>query len=222
VIGWIVALALAVVALVLVLMPIRIRLRLQGRGEPSGLWALAAALELGPIIASVAAGRGATPMVRIHLLGLAIWKRVLGGRAAPKDDEPTTSPEPAASLTERVDRTLARYRSLRERVEPADLVSFLLRERRRLRIEHLEIDLAYSFVDIALTGKILGAICALSPLLPATVVIVQRPSWESVDRAELSCSGAIRLWPGLALVDSLVFVLRHLRKLPSKAAAETT
>ena len=71
------------------------------------------------------------------------------------------------------------------------------------------IDLDYDFADIALTGKLLGAIYAFSPLLPQNVVIRQHPGWEFKDRASVAGWGSIRIWPGLLVVDAAWFVIRN-------------
>ena len=86
-----------------------------------------------------------------------------------------------------------------------------MHERRRIEIEPTEIELEYGFRDIALTGKTLGAIFALTPLLPAPIVIHQIPHWESSDRAAFAGSGSIRVWPGLLIVDAAWYLIRNVK-----------
>src|SRR5262249_28092175 len=112
----------------------------------------------------------------------------------------------------------------RAKVDPIDFAARLLDERKRLHIERMRLDLGYSFRDIALTGKIMGATYAVSALLPARVVVRQEPRWESVDRWEFTLEGELRLWLGLLVYDALVYVLMTLlRRRPalSKRATET-
>ncbi len=205
---WIVVVALAAVAVVvLVLLPLRIQLRLQGRGDPSGEWALAGALKTGPLLVTGVAARGVPARAEAALFGRTVWS------AKPSEDEPETE-EPESEL-ERAQRGLSsardRYRRVERWLSPEDMLAFALRERRRIELEGVEADLDYSFEDVILTGKLLGAVYALNGALPDHVLIRQTVSWESVDRAEFAATGKIRVWPGLLLVDTVVFVVRHLK-----------
>jgi hypothetical protein len=201
--------------------PIRLRLRFQGRGDPSGTWALAGAAQVGPLIASGVAARGVTPTLRIQAFGRSLYERTLPQLLEKKDKpEEETEPEPLAT---RVDRFVDRLGRVHRRLPAENVLGFLIYERRRIRIESLELDLDYSFADVATTGKLLGAIYAVSALFPPQVVIRQNPSWEFEDRGEIGASGVIVVWPGLVFVDSLGFLVRNARTLlfPRRAPEAT-
>jgi hypothetical protein len=205
------AIALLVVALVavgLVFVPVRLRFTLQARGEPSGFWALAGGAQVGPLAASGVAAKGVPAHLNLHAFGKKLWHKRLAELA-----EPQPEPEDAADTPK--ERALSRaktgYSKLERWLDPGDLLFFLVGERRRIVLEPTLIELEYGFRDIALTGKMLGAIYALSPLLPAPIVVRQVPHWESTDRAALAASGAIRLWPGLLVVDAAWYLIRNVK-----------
>jgi hypothetical protein len=210
---WIVLAVLLFLSLAIgaLFVPIRLRLRLQGRGDPSGTWALAGAAQVGPVIGSGVAARGVTPTLRVHVWSRMVWERTLP-QLLEKKDEPEEAEEPAP-LAERVERWLDRAQRAHRRLPAENVLAFVVAERRRLRIESLEVDLDYSFADVATTGKLLGAIYALSAFLPPQVVVRQNPVWEFEDKAQFAASGVIVVWPGLVFVDSLVFLGRNVRTL---------
>ncbi|HEV8246619.1 MAG TPA: hypothetical protein VGP93_12660, partial [Polyangiaceae bacterium] len=88
-----------------------------------------------------------------------------------------------------------------------DAAAWLLSERGRVRFE-LDLDLSYSFTDVALTGKMLGGLYMLSPLLPRGIRLRQTPSWDSIDRGALQATGRLRVFAGLVLCDLIWYMLR--------------
>lgn len=203
----IVALVLALVLVGLTLLPVRLRFSLQARGEPNGFWALAGGAQVGPVAASGIAAKGVPAHINVHAFGKKLWHKQLAEllQENPGDQAPEEPEEaPPARVSER-------YRKLERWLDPTDLLLFLVHERRRIEIEPTEIELEYGFRDIALTGKTLGAIFALTPLLPAPIVIHQIPHWESSDRAAFAGSGSIRVWPGLLIVDAAWYLIRNVK-----------
>lgn len=210
--GWLIAaLVVLAVALGLVFVPLRIRLNLQGRGEPDGFWALAGGAELGPLAGSGLGARGVEPLVQLHVFGRRVWKRTLRELLArtPKAEE--TGESTKEKVERALDKAKSGYERLERRLDPLDLALFMVRERRRVRVERLVIELEYSFADITTTGKLLGAIYAFGAILPAEVEIYQSPSWEDVDRGAFTGSGTIKVWPGLLLVDAGWYLIRNVR-----------
>jgi hypothetical protein len=218
---WLLALlgALLVAFVLAFFASIRLQLNGQARGDPSGAWAVAGGGQLGPVIASGLAGRGLPGRIEVRIFGKLFWKKALD-----QPDEPS-EPDP-----ERLERTRKRvtggYALLERWFDPLDLLIFLVGEKRRIRFEHLEIELAYSFEDPLVTGKLMGAVHMLNGVLPSQIVVRQDVSWEFVDRARIALDGRIRLWPGLLLVDTAAFVVRRvkLRKRPpaKREAPEST
>jgi hypothetical protein len=217
--AWLIALAIvALVVVVLLLIPIRVRMSLRGRGDPSGAWALAGGVQIGPLALSGVAARGVEPTFAAHALGRKLWSKRLGELLAAEADDQTSSAEAARRFAA---EQRARYEKLERWFDPLDLLVFLVRERRRVRVERLEADVGYSFVDVALTGKTTAALYVLGGALPAPIVIRPDPRWEAEDRADLALSGAIRVYPGLVLVDTALFVVRRV-KLRKRRATEAT
>ena len=211
---WIVCLVVVVALLVaLVFWPIRLHLNLQGRGDPTGAWALAAGAQVGPLAASGLGARGVPASVQAHLFGRQVWQREV--RALLEKDSKAKDDEETPGVTDR-------YRQLERWFEPTEVARFALGEHRRIRIESIEIDVDYSFANVALTGKILGAIYALNGVLPPQIVIRQNASWDAVDKAALALTGTIKIWPGLLIVDTLVFGVKNVklfRRRPKEAGA---
>jgi hypothetical protein len=188
---------LVALTLLALLVPAKLVLSAQGRGDPSGAWALAGAAQLGPFVASGVGARGVTPRVEVRLFGRKLWAEQLGERK--KQERPA---RPGAR---------ERYARLERWLDPESVAWWLLDERRRFRVDQLVLDLRYSFQDVALTGKMMGAVYVLSGLLPPPIELRQEVSWESVDRASLALDGRVKLRPGLILVDSALFVLRNVK-----------
>jgi hypothetical protein len=208
---WLIALVVIVaIAVGFVLVPIRITLSLRGRGDPSGAWAVAGGAQLGPLAVSGVAARGVPASLGAHAFGRKLWQRELAELVRAK---------PEQKKAER--RLIDRYKKLERWFDPLDLALFLLEEKRRVRIEALEIDVIYSFEDVALTGKVLAALYVLSGVLPPPIVIRPLPTWESVDKADLAMSGSIRLRPGLVLVESAWFVVRRVKLKRRRVVAPT-
>jgi hypothetical protein len=212
---WIVFLAALVgIGIFLVLMPVRLRLELQGRGDPDGNWALAGGGQLGPLAVSGVAARGITAVAQMHVFGRRIWQRPVRELVQAKPADRKQEPERAEPL-ERARAELRamgrRYAQLERWLDPLDLLLYAAGEQRRIRIERIDLDLGYSFEDVALTGKVMAAVYVLNGALPPRFVVRQRVSWESQDRAELAFCGRIKLWPGLLLIDTAVYVLRNVK-----------
>ncbi|MBI4699895.1 MAG: hypothetical protein HY744_01805 [Deltaproteobacteria bacterium] len=194
----------------LVCAPLRLRLTLQGRGDPDGHWAVGAGAQLGPLSVSAVAARGARPGVRVPLRRWTLWPSGRSGRPGPRRSRWRWRRSRRKPPQERPGLA-ARYRALARRIDPGALAVFLAGEHRRLRLESLVAELEYSFADIALTGKMCGALYALGGVLPARFAIRHVPGWESIDRARAEISGTIKLWPGLFVLDALVFAVKNVR-----------
>lgn len=214
--AWI-AIAVLLIVVALALLPVRLHLSLQGRGDPSGTWMLAGGGQIGPLALSGVGARGVTPTAQLHLFGRQIWQRQLFAPAETKPEKPERGV---------VESARARYAKLERWFDPLDLAVFIVSERRRVRVELLEIDLDYSFEDVALTGKVLGAFYMIGGMLPPPIVIRQTTSWESLDRAEVALVGKIRIRPGLVVLDSTIYLVRNLkirrRRPPARGATEST
>jgi hypothetical protein len=207
---WLGLFALVVaLALVATFAPVRLALSVQGKGDPSGAWALAGGAKLGPFTATAVAALGVPAVMELRLFRWRLWRK----RLAELREGPERERE-AATVGER-------YRHLERWVDPDALAGFLLGEHKRAHLEHLEIELDYSFADVTTTGMLFGSLAALDGMLPARVVLRQVPRWEARDSAAGSIDARVKLWPGLLGCDALAFAWRHL-KLRRRTAPETS
>ncbi len=194
------ALALLVLAgvttavIALLLYPYRLAVNGELRGEQDGSWAGAGGLELGPIAVTGAAARGVAPFFQIHVFGLRV-------RSGPVASNRAKGPKPR--------RAAATSSSF---FDPYELTVTVLRSVERLKPVTLDVGLRYSFRNVVLTGRVSGALHALSALLPSGVRLSQEPGWDAVDRFAISLSGAARVSPALFLYDGVCYIIRMKRK----------
>lgn len=187
---WVVLLAsLLTLALLALCSALKIELEARGQGERSGAWVIAGAVGVGPL-ALAGVGRAGAPLhFELRLFGRRVpLPRRRPPRAARGEEPPARKPAGAKAA-----------QGLR--LGPLELLELLLAERRRLRIERLRVEASYGFQDIVLTGKLAGALYALSGALPAGVQLEQRPRFDGAESWELSVDGALRLSLGLVLLE---------------------
>ena len=191
-------------------LPVALSSNLQGRADPTGGWAVALGVGVGPVALSAIAAAGLAPFMTCHVFGKQLLRVPLSRWVRRKKTKPTADSggepeEPAVDFT-RIERSLARFvRGL----DPVDTLLAWWEKERVFEVRSLEVDLEYSFRDVALTGQILAGLCMLSGVLPERVVINQCPSWEFEDRLAIAANGRFRLWPGRLLVQLLGFVLKQ-------------
>ena len=216
------ALSLGLIALLAYRLPVSLSSNLQARAEPSGSWALALGMGVGPLALSAIAAHGVQPFLTCHVFGkqllrlpLARWLRRRPKEPKPESSEPPLKPEPAS----RVERALVRF--FRE-LDPLEALWAWWEKERVFEVVSLELDVDYSFADVALTGQILAGLCMLSGVLPERYVINQTPRWDFEDRVALAADGRFRMWPVRLVVDVVGFVLkqRSLARRTAVAASE--
>jgi hypothetical protein len=192
--------------------PVSLNSNLQARAEPSGNWVMALGIGIGPFAFSAIAAHGVAPFLTCHLFGKQLVRVPLSrwlARAAKKPEPEPGEPRPKAVARSRVARAVARFF---QNLDPLEAFFSLLSawERARIfRVQALELDVEYSFRDVALTGQILAGLCMLSGVLPERYVINQTPVWACEDRVLLVADGRFRIWPVRLLVDVLGFVLKQ-------------
>jgi hypothetical protein len=188
--------------------PLTVAFNAQARGEPSGAWAVACGLAVGPLAFSMVAAAGVPMTVSLHVFGWRLaefpLRRWLATRTRTRAREAPGRAEAEAE------------QNAFERVFGTELGGFdwvevgaaVWSEKHRVRLLRTEVDLAYSFRDVALTGQLLGAVYAFSALLPPQVRVRQTPSWDANDRLLVGVDGRFRVALGLLALDGLRFVLR--------------
>lgn len=193
---WLVAVTVAfALSVAVVLWPLRFEVSGRARGEADGSWVLGGGVSLSVVSVALVWARGVSPQLSFLIFGrkLAFQPR-LGERLA--------RPVPA--------RVKAASRRAWARVDPLGLAIKLLEERRHLRLRYLVLDLAYGFRDPLLTGRLFGAISALSAVLPAPVEVRQAPRWDFEDGWEVALDGRAVVKPWLVLLDTGAYVVRQL------------
>jgi hypothetical protein len=191
---------------------LRIVLDARAVGQESGLWALAFGLEVGPFQLTGVLRSDTPKQLDAHLFGRRLsfggWRLRSRKAAAEKVVKPEKPKRPRASR-------------LPPWLDPIDAALFLLDERRHLRIDELELELDYGFQDVALTGKLAGALYVLSGVLPAQVRINQNPRWQGAETWQAHVDGKFDLWPGLVLAEVLWYIIRaRFRRRPVRPTIE--
>ena len=197
--------------LLFVFAALKISFDLRGLGQASGAWALAFGVEVGPLQLAGVAGSAATRL-DLRLFGFRLpLSRAKRAPRRKKRETPPTPPGPS-----RVSR-------LFEGIEPVDAGLFLLGQRRRVVVESLDVTLDYGFRDVALTGKIAGALYMLAGALPPQVRIHQNPSWEGAETWQAHAAGRVATWPVLVVAEVLWDIIRaRLRRRPAPPAPPET
>jgi hypothetical protein len=175
---------------------LRIEVDAQAFGEPNGTWALGFGFDAGAFAVAGVLGAGTPPRVELLTLG----RRFSLPTAKPETKRPRWN-----ALANRVRR---RSSKIWHSSSVNDLVLLVLSERRRISVQTLDVDLAYGFQDIVLTGKLAGALYALSGALSGRVRVTQRPRWDGAERFELSLHGTLSVWVGRVLAELAWFMLR--------------
>jgi hypothetical protein len=206
--------ALALLVTLVYVVPVSLGSNVQARAEPSGAWAVAWGLGVGPLALSIIAASGVAPFLTVHLFGRQVLRFPLSrwlGRAHRVDAKAEVLP-PRLS---RVEHSLARFlRSL----DPVDTVLSWWDKERVFEVRSLVVDLDYSFRDVAFTGRVLAALCVLSAVLPERWQVNQTPSWEAEDRVLLVSDARLRIWVGRLLFDLARFVLKQRSRMRHSAA----
>jgi len=203
------AVSLAIVGLLAYWLPVSLHSNLQARAEPAGSWALALGIGIGPLAFSAILARGVEPFLTCHVFGKQLARLPLSRwrRGRPKKLDPGGLEPSAKGLNfSAFERSMARF--FRD-LDPIDALLSWWEKARVFEVRLLEIDVEYSFGDVALTGQILAALYMLIGVLPERFVINQTPSWASEDRLALTADGQFRIWPVRLVVDVLGFVLKE-------------
>jgi hypothetical protein len=192
---WLGALALALLLLLLaVYWPLRLDISARAKGEADGRFVVAGGASLSFLSLAFVWTRGVRPELKLFVFGHK-WR--FRPRPRQRDvPEPEQAQEPSSDAWGRVD--------------PLKLLLKLVSERRHLRLRYLVLDLAYGFRDPLITGRLVGAISALSGVLPAPIEIRQRPRWDFEDGWEVALDGRAFVKPWLVLLETAAYVVRQM------------
>ena len=193
---WLVAAALLLAfGAVVAVWPLRLDVTGRARGEADGSWVVGAGVSLAALSVALVWARGVSPQLSFLVFGRKLsFKPHWGERLA--------RPVP--------ERVKAASRKAWGRVDPLNLALKLLEERRHLRLRYLVLELEYGFKDPLLTGRLVGAIAALSAVLPSPIEIRQAPRWNFEDGWEVSLDGRAVVKPWLMLLDTGAYVVRQM------------
>jgi hypothetical protein len=174
--------------------PLRFDVSGRARGDADGSWVLAGGVSLPALSLAIVAARGVPLQLSFLLFGRKLaWK--------PHWSQRLVRPVPK--------RVQAASRRAWARVDPLGLALKLLDERRHARLRYLVLDLAYGFRDPLLTGRLVGAISALSAVLPEPIEIRQAPRWDFEDGWQIGVDGRAIVRPWLMLLDIALYVVRQ-------------
>jgi hypothetical protein len=137
--------------------------------------------------------RGVPPQLTFLLFGRKLSWKPTWGSGSRKAAEPAKPKKPGKA----------------RKSDPLGFALQLLSERRHFRLRYLVLDLEYGFRDPLLTGRLVGALAALSGVLPAPVEIRQRPRWDFEDGWDVQLDGRAIAKPWLVLLDLAFYVLRQ-------------
>jgi hypothetical protein len=213
---WI-ALALVAVVLVGYRWPVSLDLSARAQGEPDGSWAAAFGLQIGPVALTAVTARGVPLTVAAHLFGKLLFKRqprIFDGKLLGRASNDISVVDGLRAAAGRLERVL----------DPAGAVYAVFRAPQRLRIRFVAVELTYSFRDAALTGRLLGAIYALTALLPAKVSVRQNPRWDFDDRWAVDAESRLVVRPAALFLHLLWAVIdrRRTRRKPVPRPRELT
>lgn len=196
--------ALLGLALLLVLIchwPLRFDVNARARGEADGGWVVAGGASLSVLATAFVWRRGIPPQLTFFLFGRKLaWK--------PEWRRRKSKPQPKNEQEQR--RANRGRRGIWGKVDPLGLMIQVLSERRHFRLRYLVFDLDYGFRDPLLTGRLVGALAALSGVLPASIEIRQRPRWDFEDGFAVQLDGRAIVKPWLVLLDLGLYVLRRI------------
>lgn len=188
----------------------RIELDLRAQGEPSGAWAAAFGVALGPVAVTSLLARGVPLRVDVFCFG----RRLAAPRRRPAGAKPsaeaTTQAPGGPAPSEELDGEVKSGPSLVERLrEGKRYLSLALRVEPLVRIDGLDVDCSYGFRDVALTGRFVAVLSVLGALLPRRVILRQTPLWDGPERWTIQAQGRIGIVFGLVLVELLRYMLGH-------------
>lgn len=187
----------------------RVELQLQARGEPSGHYAVVGAVGALGAVVSVAAAAGVTPRLQLHFRGYRLLNRELRWPVGSAPKSASAASPWRAWATERARRAGQWALLFVQEVDPIRAVELVLAQRRALRITRLAVTARFSFLDVALTGRLLAAGLVLSVLLPSPLRLQVEPEWAAADRAGLDLDGELWLSPGRVALSLLLAALRY-------------
>jgi hypothetical protein len=188
-----VVLAVAFLAAAISLLPWRVGIAVEAQGDPSGAWALAGGAELFSCSASVARARGAPAVLELRAFGRRLVRRVL-----PPSSEPSG-------------KRSALYRRLARRIDPFDLLFFLVAETERLSVRDLEGSVHLGLRDVALAGQIAGLLAVASALAGPFGRLGHSIDWSGREHLDASVSLSLRFSPALLFWDTVRFAARAVR-----------
>ncbi len=199
----------------IVTLAVSIEGRFEGGTHLAGEWELT--LHAGRLAVARIRERGAAgPSTQIRF-GRRRWT---SRAAAGPTGEPPLSEEAgageASGFVQKIGRVLKILLWVDRRWGVARILSFLVRERRRVAIGYLAGKLRFGFEDYARTGEVLGYAWAVRSVLgPPALAFEPIADWSGRNLAAGKLSGSLRILPVLLILDALWFLATRFRISPS-------
>lgn len=219
---WAAALALILCALgaAATFVPVRLRLSAEGRGDPSGRWAIAGGVSLGPVALAGVVASSVPARFTAQL-----WRRTFGpwliGPLLAKLRRAPTEASPDVPLATRLDQLEHAFDRFDRWLDPVDLAAFLVAEKRRVEVNHMDITTRFADPDVALVGKVTGLVYVLSTLLGPRITITPEPVWSGESLVSFTLAGDVVVRPGLFVIDVLVYLVKNVHLMPRHRPAPT-
>lgn len=201
------ALLLALLAALLwslVFSPVHLTLRLEAGKGMKPEWALG----LGWSIFDLSVEQGKTPPGHLTFF---LFKRKIFSITLSAPKEKQEEPEAGEKSGGGMSKTLSALERIDRHLGFAEILGFLINERRRMAIDDLSGRIRYGFDDYARTGLVNGYIWAIQGAVGPAFRLQHEPDWSGKNVFAGGLRLRMRLYPALMLIDIVLFAVTRVR-----------
>lgn len=224
---WLAALVsvLALAVTLAIVWPVRVQASIEGRADPTGFYALASGVSIGPFAVAAVIARGVPGRVQVHILSRLVgtWTFAelwaAGTRLSKRLRKPAKKKSPPVPIAERVAQVERGWARIQRFLDPIAFARFVFAERKRIALDYLDVALRFGGDDVALTGRIVAAIMVLDGMFGARVSLRPEPIWIGDMALGVAARGRVRLYPGRFVFATLLYLVKNVRLLPPPPAA---
>ena len=190
---WLAALVsvLALAVTLAIVWPVRVQASIEGRADPTGFYALASGVSIGPFAVAAVVARGVPGRVQVHILSRLVgtwtfaelWSR--GTRLSKRLRKPPKKKGPPVPVAERVAQVERGWARINRFLDPIAFARFVFAERKRFALDYLDVALRFGGDDVALTGRIVAAIMVLDGMFGARVSLKALSTARSLANATM-------------------------------------
>jgi hypothetical protein len=214
------ALVLLALGVAATFVSLHVRLSAEGRGDPTGRWAVAGGVAIGPVALAGVVAKGIPARLTAQ-----VWRRTFGpwmvGALLEKLRRAPAEAEEEPSLGARLDALEHALDRFERWLDPVDLALFLTEEKRRIEVKRLDVTTRFADADVALVGKLTGLVYVVSSMLGPRITITPEPVWTGESMVAFTLAGDVVVRPGLFVVDVLVYLVKNVHLMPRARVAPT-